>query len=212
MIPLTSSLRRTGMKLAPRLSTRKVQTLLDSVCSSILSPLRITHLIMACPPEKPEIYRASKTEAEKAAWKFIEEGKAAFDISTVNPPLIFGPILHDCRSPKSLNTSILAFYNFLIGAKKDEDAIAVGGNYVDVRDVAQFHIDALITEGAANQRLACCAGTFLSHTIHFASFFCADSPISRSALLPRHFGPPSYSRTQRYRRIVPQNRSRTSWN
>jgi hypothetical protein len=37
-----------------------------------------------------QAYRASKTLAEKAAWKFLEEhtkdGKAPFDLATVNPP------------------------------------------------------------------------------------------------------------------------------
>jgi nucleoside-diphosphate-sugar epimerase len=35
-------------------------------------------------------YRASKTLAEKAAWKFVEEEKPNFTISTINPPLVSG--------------------------------------------------------------------------------------------------------------------------
>jgi nucleoside-diphosphate-sugar epimerase len=38
-------------------------------------------------------YRASKTFAEKAAWKFLEEEKPGFTISTINPPMVFGPIV-----------------------------------------------------------------------------------------------------------------------
>lgn len=33
-------------------------------------------------------YRASKTLAEKAAWKFLEEEKPNFTLSTINPPLV----------------------------------------------------------------------------------------------------------------------------
>jgi nucleoside-diphosphate-sugar epimerase len=33
-------------------------------------------------------YRASKTLAEKAAWKFVEGEKPNFDIATINPPLV----------------------------------------------------------------------------------------------------------------------------
>jgi len=38
-------------------------------------------------------YRASKTFAEKAAWDFVEKEKPNFTISTINPPLVFGPVV-----------------------------------------------------------------------------------------------------------------------
>lgn len=38
-------------------------------------------------------YRASKTYAEKAAWEFVEKEKPNFTLSTINPPLVFGPIV-----------------------------------------------------------------------------------------------------------------------
>lgn len=38
-------------------------------------------------------YRASKTFAEKAAWEFLEKEKPNFTIATINPPLVFGPIV-----------------------------------------------------------------------------------------------------------------------
>jgi nucleoside-diphosphate-sugar epimerase len=38
-------------------------------------------------------YRASKTFAEKAAWDFVEKEKPNFSLSTVNPPMVFGPIV-----------------------------------------------------------------------------------------------------------------------
>jgi hypothetical protein len=41
-----------------------------------------------------EAYRASKTLAERAAWEFVETNKPSWDISTINPPLVFGPIIH----------------------------------------------------------------------------------------------------------------------
>ncbi len=37
-------------------------------------------------------YRASKTFAEKAAWKFLEEERPNFTLSTICPPLVLGPI------------------------------------------------------------------------------------------------------------------------
>ncbi|GAA6062179.1 hypothetical protein JCM10212_001343 [Sporobolomyces blumeae] len=99
-----------------------------------------------------QAYRASKTLAERAAWDYVEKEKPSFDISTVNPPLIFGPIIHQVPSPDKLNTSINNFYQFLIG-KKDAEAAATGfGSFVDVRDVAKVHVECLKVEQAGGER------------------------------------------------------------
>lgn len=44
-------------------------------------------------PESCDPYERSKTEAEKAAWKFIEELPEAdkFELTTINPGMILGP-------------------------------------------------------------------------------------------------------------------------
>ncbi|KAI5477461.1 D-lactaldehyde dehydrogenase [Pseudohyphozyma bogoriensis] len=103
-----------------------------------------------------QAYRASKTLAEQAAWDFVKEhtkdGKAPFDIATVNPPLILGPLLHQFSGAKGLNTSVNNWYQFLIGNKADKDAVTIDTQFVDVRDVAQIHVDALSNDAAANQR------------------------------------------------------------
>jgi nucleoside-diphosphate-sugar epimerase len=41
-------------------------------------------------------YRASKTFAENAAWEFVKNEEPNFTISTINPPMVFGPIV-SCR-------------------------------------------------------------------------------------------------------------------
>lgn len=51
------------------------------------------------------MYRASKTLAEQAFWKWIKENKPAFDGATVNPPLVLGPVLQQLSGPQDLNTS-----------------------------------------------------------------------------------------------------------
>jgi nucleoside-diphosphate-sugar epimerase len=38
-------------------------------------------------------YRASKTFAEKAAWEFLEKEKPNFTIATINPPMVYGPVV-----------------------------------------------------------------------------------------------------------------------
>lgn len=99
-----------------------------------------------------QAYRASKTLAERAAWKFVETEKPQFDIVTVQPPLIFGPVIHQVASPDSLNTSVNNFYQFLVGTKSAEDAQTGFGSFVDVRDVAKIHVESLLNEKAGNQR------------------------------------------------------------
>lgn len=63
-----------------------------------------------------------------------------------------------CKSPESLNTSIAAFWAYLNGNKSDEDATQPAGMYVDVRDVAKCHVDALATPEAGNKRFCVSAG------------------------------------------------------
>lgn len=42
-------------------------------------------------------YRASKTFAEKAAWDFVKNEKPNFSLATINPPMVFGPIVRACE-------------------------------------------------------------------------------------------------------------------
>ncbi|GAA6018335.1 hypothetical protein JCM10207_000809 [Rhodosporidiobolus poonsookiae] len=97
-------------------------------------------------------YRASKTLAERAAWKFVEDEKPQFDLAVVNPTLIIGPVIHEVPSADKLNTSVNNFYKFLVGKSSADDAQASFAGYVDVRDVAALHLDALVTPEAGNER------------------------------------------------------------
>lgn len=50
-------------------------------------------------------YRASKTLAEKAAWDFVKDpaNGAKFSLSTINPPMVYGPVVcktYCARSPE----------------------------------------------------------------------------------------------------------------
>lgn len=105
-------------------------------------------------------YRASKTFAEKAAWDFLEKEKPNFTISTINPPLVFGPIVHALDSLDNLNTSNQRILAAAQGKWKDE--IAPTGVYlwVDVRNVAEAHVAAFEKPEAANKRFFVVAGYF----------------------------------------------------
>jgi len=110
-------------------------------------------------------YRASKTFAEKAAWAFVEKEKPNFTLATINPPLVFGPIVHYLNSLDALNTSNERIRDFIQG--KYKDGLPPTGVYlwVDVRDVALAHVKALEVEEAANKRFFVVAGTFSNNEI-----------------------------------------------
>ena len=111
--------------------------------------------------EGPDAYRASKTMAERAAWQFVEENKPTWDLVTVNPPLVFGPILHQVNSPEKLNTSVGFVWGLMHGSKKEDDLLAPAGNCVDVRDVAYAHVEALVRPDAGGNRFAASLGPFV---------------------------------------------------
>lgn len=110
-------------------------------------------------------YRASKSLAEKAAWKFIEEEKPQFSLATINPPFVFGPILHQVDKPESLNTSVANFYDIAKGGKKESDLPGPGGNWVDVREVALAHVKALTLPEAGGERFLVSAGPFATQDL-----------------------------------------------
>jgi nucleoside-diphosphate-sugar epimerase len=105
-------------------------------------------------------YRASKTFAEKAAWDFVEKEKPNFTLSTMNPPLVLGPIVHYLNSLDALNTSNQRIRNLITGQFKEE--IPDTGVYVwiDVRDLALAHIKAIELPEAAGKRFFVTAGYF----------------------------------------------------
>ncbi|GHJ85946.1 hypothetical protein NliqN6_2348 [Naganishia liquefaciens] len=105
-------------------------------------------------------YRASKTLAERAAWKFMEENKPSWDFATINPPLVFGPIIHQVDSPENLNTSVANFWSYIEGKKTDDDLKESSGNWVDVRDVALAHYKALTVPAAGGNRFITSNGPF----------------------------------------------------
>ncbi|KAH9896685.1 NAD(P)-binding protein [Cubamyces lactineus] len=109
----------------------------------------------------PAKYRASKTLAEKAAWEFYEQNKASlpWDLVVLNPPFVFGPVIHDVDKPENLNESVRDYYFNVVKGKLDNESLAnVGSSYVDVRDLALAHALALTKAEVANERIIVSAG------------------------------------------------------
>ncbi|EIW55904.1 NAD-P-binding protein [Trametes versicolor FP-101664 SS1] len=107
-------------------------------------------------------YRASKTLAERAAWDFVAKEKGLqWDLVTLNPPFVFGPFLHEVAKPEDLNTSAHTWYFAVVKGTLDNEALANnGGSWVDVRDIAQAHVEALLKPEAAGNRFIVSSGGF----------------------------------------------------
>lgn len=106
-------------------------------------------------------YRGSKTFAEQAAWEFVDKEKPNFTLSTLNPPLVLGPIVHYLNSLSSINTSNELVLNMVQGKFKDEGLPPTRVlNWIDVRDIALAHVRAIEREEAAGKRFFCVADFF----------------------------------------------------
>ncbi|KAI0696533.1 NAD(P)-binding protein [Cytidiella melzeri] len=108
-----------------------------------------------------DMYWASKTLAERAAWDFAtkHKGEIKFDIVALNPSFVHGPFLHDVASPENLNTSLQGVYDAIIkGGMSDGELAAFRGSWVDVRDVADAHVLSLQKEEAGGQRITIASG------------------------------------------------------
>ena len=100
-------------------------------------------------------YVKSKTLAERAAWKFIAEEGGALELSVVNPVGVFGPALG-----ADYSTSILIVEKLMDGSVPGCPRISFGA--VDVRDVADMHLRAMVQPAAKGERFLAVAGDFLS--------------------------------------------------
>ncbi|KFZ20141.1 hypothetical protein V502_03337 [Pseudogymnoascus sp. VKM F-4520 (FW-2644)] len=112
-----------------------------------------------------EGYRASKTFAERAAWDFVRDEKPNFTISTVNPPMVFGPVVNYLNSLDSLNTSNQRIRDFAQG--KAKNGLPNSGVYlwIDVRDLALIHVRQIEVPEAAGKRFFATAGYFSNKEI-----------------------------------------------
>ncbi|CAL1709333.1 unnamed protein product [Somion occarium] len=108
-----------------------------------------------------EKYTASKTLAEKAAWAWYEKNKAQlkWDLVVVNPPFVFGPLIHEISDVSALNTSMNLWYLFVLKGAGDAATLATVGNcWADVRDVATALVRALEKPEAGGERFIISAG------------------------------------------------------
>ena len=71
---------------------------------------------------------------QQAAWDFLKTEKPGFDIVTICPPMIYGPLAHTVKKVEDLNQSSARVYGLFVNSSKDAplppDALYL---YVDPR-------------------------------------------------------------------------------
>jgi nucleoside-diphosphate-sugar epimerase len=113
-------------------------------------------------------YHASKTLAERTAWDLYRpaksKGEITWDLVTFCPPMIYGPPIQGVDVRKGidgLNTSVKRLITSVQG--KDPafaPRVATPGlpAWVDVRDVAEAHVRALMLPAGVSERFLLCGG------------------------------------------------------
>ncbi|KAI1136072.1 NAD(P)-binding protein [Hypoxylon sp. FL0543] len=143
-------------------SSRRSQTLIDSSTWNEAA----VEAAYAPPPydeeiRKEDVYYACKTKSEQAAWKWVQEHKPSFTLNTVLPSANLGPpvdVVHQgYRSTiKWVETAVKKGE-----ATKLEDLHALSPQYyVDVRDVAELHVAALVYPDVVGERIFAFASPF----------------------------------------------------
>lgn len=97
-------------------------------------------------------YTESKTRAEREAWALVEAAGRRDALATINPGVVFGPLLDD-----DPGTSVRLLARMFDGSLPA--AARISFILADVRDVAAAHAAAMVAPAARGQRLPLGAGT-----------------------------------------------------
>lgn len=107
-------------------------------------------------------YVASKNEAERALWRWKEEVKPAFALSTVLPSFVYGAIIPTPQTVEAVNATSTApmIISFFTGENQDPSSSPVPEPaYVDVVDVGRVHVRAIeLGEKADGERYLASGG------------------------------------------------------
>ncbi|KAM3686089.1 hypothetical protein ACJW31_11G171000 [Castanea mollissima] len=106
---------------------------------------------VAC-EELKQWYMLAKTLAEEAAWTSAKEN--GIDLVTINPGFVIGPLIQPTLTP-----SIEAFLAIINGTQVVSNGIYI---FVDVRDVANAHIQAFEIPAASGRY--CLVGGVIQHS------------------------------------------------
>jgi nucleoside-diphosphate-sugar epimerase len=96
-------------------------------------------------------YPKSKTIAERAAWDFVDREGGSLELAVVNPAGVLGPVLGPDYS-----TSITLVQRLLDRAMPALPRLSF--SFVDVRDLADLHLRAMVDPAARGERFLAVAG------------------------------------------------------
>lgn len=99
---------------------------------------------------KVEPYQKSKTLSERAAWDFIAREGRGLELAAINPVAVLGPALG-----ADYSHSIRIIKNLMDG---QPGCPKLNSGFVDVRDVADLHVRAMVDAAANGQRFLAIAG------------------------------------------------------
>ncbi|KIO34524.1 hypothetical protein M407DRAFT_240425 [Tulasnella calospora MUT 4182] len=102
-------------------------------------------------------YTASKKLAEEAAWNFVKTKSPAFALTTICPPMIYGPPEQELSDLSALNTSAAEIYGYFCGTREPGNRVWL---WVDVRDVALAHVLAAESTAAESHRYIVTSGNY----------------------------------------------------
>ena len=136
----------------------------------------------AAAPETSAVvaYRGSKLFAEREAWTFVEQKKPSFDLTTLCPPMTFGPIAHPVDEPGQLNESNAKLWEVASGCDKLPEArVPV---WIDVRDLAKAHVECLVRPEVGMKRYTPASPEKFSYEL-VASILRKRYPLARNQVL-----------------------------
>ncbi|KAM0748260.1 putative D-lactaldehyde dehydrogenase [Meredithblackwellia eburnea MCA 4105] len=112
-------------------------------------------------------YAASKALAEQVAWKFVEQKKPGFTLTTICPAWCLGPSCQPkIRSPTDLPPTLMDFWLMVVDNKMEQTLPPPPFlHFVDVRDVAASHIAVFSNPAAANGKRFPLVGGRWSYTV-----------------------------------------------
>lgn len=99
-----------------------------------------------------DAYRGSKAIAEQEAWKFTKESNPQFDLVTLCPSMVFGPLATSPTSRRDLNESNMMLWKVASGSSSQPLPPCRFNFWIDVRDLAEIHVQALLVQAAGGKR------------------------------------------------------------
>ncbi|EMD31210.1 hypothetical protein CERSUDRAFT_69472 [Gelatoporia subvermispora B] len=95
------------------------------------------------------------------------EDKVRWDLTTICPSMVFGPLPDDPASPAALTFSMNEFWTYVMGPEQGAEVyLNTVNNFVDVRDLAEVHVRALQVPEAGGERIIASSGPYTMQDWH----------------------------------------------